>query len=412
MSVSPFRVRTAARAVMWSAGSHAAVPRDLRVRTVRRMSMNVRHRRARRRALRSVSTVSTLLRVSAKPDIRAHSARPTSMSAPLRRVWRRIPFSVTTELTAFAVFAIRRTAGPSVRLSSTRMHALRQHCTHPTHRSHSAAPPLLSSSSTRTFWLRSHRPLSLTCDCLSAFPFCSGRSVLFGSVLFGSVRVLCCAVLCSVLCFWLVVASHPISCASAPCANGAECIELGASYTCACADGFWGVHCETEIDECDSQPCAHGGSCSDGVASFTCACPAGYSGAACQTEINGKACAVQRCAALCSACAVLCSAVQRCAVHVPCSAVLCMCCAVLTHALSVSVSLSLSHSLCAECTSAPCRHGGSCVDALDSYTCLCADGFTGTHCATDIDGAYTSAVHTADDCAAHCDALPPAQCSA
>lgn len=30
-----------------------------------------------------------------------------------------------------------------------------------------------------------------------------------------------------------------------------------------------------------------------------------------------------------------------------------------------------------ECGSAPCQHGGSCQDLVNSYRCLCPDGFTG-----------------------------------
>ena len=33
-----------------------------------------------------------------------------------------------------------------------------------------------------------------------------------------------------------------------------------------------------------------------------------------------------------------------------------------------------------ECSSQPCQHGSTCVDGIDSYTCLCTEEFTGRNC--------------------------------
>lgn len=35
-----------------------------------------------------------------------------------------------------------------------------------------------------------------------------------------------------------------------------------------------------------------------------------------------------------------------------------------------------------ECVSEPCFNGGTCIDSLNSYTCKCAQGFTGSLCKT------------------------------
>ena len=36
-----------------------------------------------------------------------------------------------------------------------------------------------------------------------------------------------------------------------------------------------------------------------------------------------------------------------------------------------------------ECEPNPCLNGGSCTEEGDSYTCQCADSFTGDDCETD-----------------------------
>ena len=35
-----------------------------------------------------------------------------------------------------------------------------------------------------------------------------------------------------------------------------------------------------------------------------------------------------------------------------------------------------------ECSSNPCMNGATCTDAVNSYTCACVPGYTGTHCET------------------------------
>ncbi len=37
-----------------------------------------------------------------------------------------------------------------------------------------------------------------------------------------------------------------------------------------------------------------------------------------------------------------------------------------------------------ECTSGPCANGGTCVDGINSFTCLCRAGYSGAQCTTDI----------------------------
>lgn len=38
-----------------------------------------------------------------------------------------------------------------------------------------------------------------------------------------------------------------------------------------------------------------------------------------------------------------------------------------------------------ECASAPCLHGGSCLDGVGSYRCVCSPGYAGASCQLDLD---------------------------
>ena len=52
--------------------------------------------------------------------------------------------------------------------------------------------------------------------------------------------------------------------------------DLVGGYSCTCAAGFNGVHCEHDIDECLERPCQNGATCNDLINHFTCDCPASY----------------------------------------------------------------------------------------------------------------------------------------
>jgi|GEM_PF-5085989 len=59
-------------------------------------------------------------------------------------------------------------------------------------------------------------------------------------------------------------------CAASPCANSGVCAADGTSFTCACAAGFSGDTCATNIDDCAANPCSGDRACTDGINSFTC----------------------------------------------------------------------------------------------------------------------------------------------
>ena len=71
-----------------------------------------------------------------------------------------------------------------------------------------------------------------------------------------------------------------------PCKNGATCIDNPTGYDCQCMPGYFGQHCEIEIDECVDRPCKNNGVCYDKVNGYSCVCPTGYEGVNCQINID------------------------------------------------------------------------------------------------------------------------------
>ena len=51
---------------------------------------------------------------------------------------------------------------------------------------------------------------------------------------------------------------------------------------CECAVGFEGKNCSTNTNDCKSGICQNGATCVDGIASYSCMCARGYSGRHCE----------------------------------------------------------------------------------------------------------------------------------
>lgn len=169
------------------------------------------------------------------------------------------------------------------------------------------------------------------------------------------------------------------------------------SYTCACAPGYSGATCLTNIDDCAPNPCQNGGVCTDGVNSHSCACPPGFAGADCETNIDDCAsspCSHGTCVDGVNSYACACDpgwTGQDCSVNIDdCVAASCgngFCvdgvnsytCSCLPGWAGAACDVNID-----ECASGPCLHGGTCVDGVYSYACACASGYTGANCEIDI----------------------------
>ncbi len=60
------------------------------------------------------------------------------------------------------------------------------------------------------------------------------------------------------------------------CEHGGVCRDVGNSHRCDCALGYDGSYCGTQIDECASAPCRNGATCVDHIGRYTCICLNGF----------------------------------------------------------------------------------------------------------------------------------------
>ncbi|XP_062854371.1 protein crumbs homolog 2b [Trichomycterus rosablanca] len=107
-------------------------------------------------------------------------------------------------------------------------------------------------------------------------------------------------------------------CLSQPCLNNGSCQDLFNLYSCNCAPGWEGENCQDDVDECASGPCVNG-ICRDLPGDYQCQCARGYTGRRCNEDID-------------------------------------------------------------ECQELPCSNGGSCVNKVGGYTCICPPEYSGPLC--------------------------------
>ncbi|KAJ8392170.1 hypothetical protein AAFF_G00079760 [Aldrovandia affinis] len=190
------------------------------------------------------------------------------------------------------------------------------------------------------------------------------------------------------------------ACLSAPCLNAGTCVEDTTGFSCICADGWTGHTCAAAVRQCASSPCGQGATCQEQPEGFQCLCAPGWSGRTCQLDTNeceaGVCVNARTCRNLIGG--YLCDCLQgwtgpncdiansscrwRCLNGGRCEETLlgfqCHC------------LLGFSGQYCqngpSACNSAPCLHGGQCVEEEGGATrCHCPLGYTGTHCEVVVD---------------------------
>ena len=112
-----------------------------------------------------------------------------------------------------------------------------------------------------------------------------------------------------------------------------------------------------DIDNCTPNPCQNSGTCIDGVASYTCMCAVGFTGPQCTisktNSIN----------------------------DIPFTIILYLSLYPLNTFQVNQSSISWKYFPdIDDCDPNPCNNGGVCTDGIDSYTCTCAEGYTGVNC--------------------------------
>ncbi|XP_023289907.1 fat-like cadherin-related tumor suppressor homolog isoform X2 [Orussus abietinus] len=150
------------------------------------------------------------------------------------------------------------------------------------------------------------------------------------------------------------------ACGSQPCLNGGTCSEREPNgYECQCQGRFTGLTCELDTDPCASAPCLYGGRCKmvpGGAGDYTCDCVG--------PSLSGKRCEFGR---YCTP--------NPCAHGGVCEegddGPICRCRGFTGERCEVDLD---------ECETSPCMNGGTCINEVGSYRCICPATATGANC--------------------------------
>uniref|UniRef100_A0A8C5ILB4 Neurogenic locus notch homolog protein 2 n=1 Tax=Junco hyemalis TaxID=40217 RepID=A0A8C5ILB4_JUNHY len=183
-------------------------------------------------------------------------------------------------------------------------------------------------------------------------------------------------------------------CHSNPCLNQGRCIDLVNGYQCNCLLGTSGINCENNFDDCASNPCIHG-TCIDGINRYNCACEPGFTG---KVSYPGALNCLED-GYPNSQGSALCTLTARDSVGVSVNPSNLW---ILASYITASSTKQKNGLICAqalfspagprcnvdidECTSSPCHNGGTCVNEVNGFRCVCPEGFHHPHCQPQADG--------------------------
>ncbi|XP_072227644.1 protein crumbs homolog 2a [Leuresthes tenuis] len=243
-------------------------------------------------------------------------------------------------------------------------------------------------------------------------------------------------------------------CLSAPCQNGATCVEtmydyacicttkgvryMGKNcdelydacsfaqcdnctsipgtteYDCICPNGLMGDNCTEEVDECQSNPCSEPHSlCVDQLYGYFCRCPAGYGGQDCKTHVtdcinepcrNSGTCVMQPNGFECHCAAGFegktCEEDVNECLSQPCqNGAICIDGVAEFHCFCVPGFQGYTCEIdINECASKPCENNATCINDKDHYKCECLVGFAGVNCESEIDECESNPCHNGATC--------------
>ncbi len=201
------------------------------------------------------------------------------------------------------------------------------------------------------------------------------------------------------------------TCATSVCSNYGACTFVGSGeFSCACASGLAGADCSIAVNECLESPCGDHGTCArtstlggpvPPLNSHTCTCDSGFSGTACETDNNpeitfnniieyfsGTPFDITLSATSTSP-----GAFSFISSNTSTATISGNTCTILSSGDStLRANQSASGGFVSgwadafltvyrnACQDSPCHNGGACTPNLDSYTCVCTDGFGGSNC--------------------------------
>nr|XP_040043195.1 protein jagged-1b isoform X1 [Gasterosteus aculeatus aculeatus]XP_040043203.1 protein jagged-1b isoform X1 [Gasterosteus aculeatus aculeatus] len=146
------------------------------------------------------------------------------------------------------------------------------------------------------------------------------------------------------------------ACLSSPCVNGATCVEDPTGFSCTCTDGWTGHICADAVRQCDRSPCGRGATCQEAPGGYRCVCPPGWTGRTCQLDTNE--CEMS-----------ICVHARSCRNLI--GGYLCDC-----HPKWTGPNCDIRNSSC----QGLCLNGGRCEDQMSASRCSCPPGFSGKYC--------------------------------